>query len=285
MVLRSMVPESMHLASRELYVRSGTATAGFRMEPSFMMVGASRCGTTSLFAALSAHPQVFRPTVNKGVNYFDLNYHRGPDWYRGHFPIARLARRRVPGAVSFEASGYYLFHPFALERVAGDLPSTKLVAMLRDPVERAFSAFKHETARGFEWETFEQALDLENERLVGEVERMAQDPTYESFAHRHQTYLHRGQYSEQLERARILFPRNQIHIIESEVFFAEPAREYRRLLEFLELDPFEPTHFDKRNARPSSPMPAPLHERLTAHFKPYDERLSEILGRRPVWQT
>ncbi len=283
MALRAMLPRSLHRMSRKVYVKSGTVTAGIRLEPSFMMIGASRCGTTSLFAALAAHPQVFRPTVNKGVNYFDLNYYRGPDWYRGHFPIARLALQRAPGAVSFEASGYYLFHPFALGRVAADMPSMKLVAMLRDPVERAYSAFKHETARGFEWESFERALDIENERLVGEIERMAQDPTYESFAHRHQTYVHRGQYAEQLERARNLFPDNQIHIIESETFFREPAHEYRRLLEFLELDPFEPEHFDQHNARPSSPMPSRIIERLKAHFKPHDDHLAEILGHRPTW--
>jgi hypothetical protein len=285
MALRAMLPRSLHQVSRKIYVRSGTATAGIRMEPSFIVIGASRCGTTSLFAALNAHPQVFRPTVNKGVNYFDLNYHRGPNWYRGHFPIAGIARSRVSGPVTFEASGYYLFHPFALERLARDMPSTKLVAMLRDPVERAYSAFKHETARGFEWESFERALNIENDRLVGEVERMAQDPTYESFAHRHQTYVHRGQYAEQLERARSLFPDNQIHIIESEAFFREPAREYRRLLDFLELDPFEPEQFDQHNARPSAPMPAALLERLTAHFKPHDDHLAEILGHRPVWKT
>ena len=284
MTLRAMMPSSLHGLSQRIYLKTGTATAGIRLEPTFMMIGASRCGTTSLFASLNTHPQVFRPTVNKGVNYFDLNYYRGPDWYRGHFPIAKLARHRASGAVSFEASGYYMFHPFALERLARDMPSTKLVAMLRDPVERAYSAFKHESARGFEWEPFEKALDLENERLVGEVERMAKDPTYESFAHRHQTYLHRGQYAEQLQRARNLFPVKQIHIIESEMFFREPAREYRRLLDFLELDPFEPRRFDKHNARPSSPMPAELQERLSAHFKAHDDHLAQILGHRPAWE-
>lgn len=285
MALRAMMPSSLHSLSRRIYVRSGAATAAIRMEPSFMVIGASRCGTTSLFAALTAHPQVFRPTVNKGVNYFDLNYFRGPDWYRGHFPISQLARRRASGAVSFEASGYYMFHPFALERLATDMPSTKLVAMLRDPVERAYSAFKHETARGFEWESFERALDIEDERLIGEVERMATDQTYESFAHRHQTYVHRGQYAEQLQRARNLFPAKQIHVIESEDFFREPAREYRRLLDFLELDPFEPGRFDKHNARPSSPMPQKVLERLTAHFTPHDDHLAQMLGRRPAWES
>src|SRR5215469_16849852 len=113
------------------------ATAGLRMEPGFILIGAQRCGTTSLFHALTAHPQVVPPTFRKGVNYFDLNYHRGPRWYRAHFPLAALASRRAAhhgGAVAFEASGYYLYHPFALSRAAADMPELKLVAMLRDPV-------------------------------------------------------------------------------------------------------------------------------------------------------
>src|SRR6185295_13954928 len=105
-------------------------------------------------------------------------------WYRGHFPLRWPAERRMPASTTpdaFEACTYYLFHPFAMERIAADYPDLKLVAMLRDPVERAYSAYKHELARGFEWETFERALDLEEERLVGEVERMHRDVTYESF--------------------------------------------------------------------------------------------------------
>ena len=133
----------------------------------------------------------------------------------------------------FEASGYYVYHPFALERIAHDMPSVKLVVMLRDPVERAFSAYKHELARGFERESFEKALELEDSRLAGEIDRMQADPRYESVAHRHHSYRRRGHYAEQLERTFRLFPREQVHVIDSEAFFAEPASEYERVLAFL----------------------------------------------------
>ena len=89
--------------------------------------------------------------------------------------IAQAATARHGGPMSFEASGYYMYHPFAMERLARDMPGVKLVVMLRDPVERAFSAYKHEYARGYEWESFEKALELEDERLVGEIDRMRAD--------------------------------------------------------------------------------------------------------------
>jgi hypothetical protein len=261
------------------------ATAGLRMEPGFILIGAQRCGTTSLFRALTAHPQVMPPTFRKGVNYFDLNYHRGAPWYRGHFPVTEIARLRAGRhgpPVAFEASGYYLYHPQAAERLGHDMPTVKLVAMLRDPVERAFSAYKHEFARGYEQEDFPRALELEDSRLAGETERMLADPAYESFAHRHHSYRHRGQYAQQLERFYEFFPRAQVHVIDSAAYFSRPAEEYRRLLAFLGLQPFEPA-FAAANSRPGPPMDAGCRRMLQEHYQPHDERLAELLGHQPGW--
>jgi hypothetical protein len=283
--VRKLVPPQLHGVARRAYIRAGQASAGLRITPSFVMLGASRAGTTSLFRALSAHPQVVRPTVNKGVRYFDLNYAESWDWYLGHFPLNRTARKHAQGGppAAFEASGYYLFHPFVAERMAEQLPQVRMLAMLRDPVERAYSAWKHESARGFETETFERALDLEDERLAGEVERMAADPRYESHAHRHQSHRSRGEYVDQLERFLQHFPREQLHVLRSEAFFAEPAEEYERVTRFLGLSDHQPASFDVHNARPSSPMPEAIHDRLRAHFAPYNARLATLLGEDPGW--
>ena len=236
--VRKAAPEPVRRAGRRAYLQVGTATAPLRLQPGFIMIGAQRCGTTSLFRALMAHPQVVRPAFHKGINFFDLNYYRGLTWYRGHFPVARVAQAataRHGGPMTFEASGYYMYHPFAMERLARDLPRVKLVVMLRDPVERAFSAYKHEYARGYEWESFEKALELEDERLIGETDRMRADPAYESFTHRHHSYTRRGHYADQLERIFGLFPREQVHVMDSEAFFARPAQEYEELTGFLGL--------------------------------------------------
>jgi Sulfotransferase domain len=273
-------------AVRRAYLVLGEATAGARLLPSFIMIGVQRCGTTSLFRTLREHPQVRRATFRKGINYFDLNYYRGMTWYQGHFPVAEIARRKTApygGPVAFEASGYYIYHPFALERLARDLPETKLVAMLRDPVERAFSAYKHEYARGFEHQSFERALELEDERLAGEIERMREDIRYESLPHRHHSYRHRGHYAEQLERAFGLFPPQQVHVVDSEAYFDQPAQEYRQLLAFLGLHPHEPPGFRQINARPSGPMQVKTRQMLEDYYAPHNERLTKLLGRPLRW--
>jgi Sulfotransferase domain len=287
MTVRRLAPRALKVHGRRLSRTLGEATAGVRMRPGFVVVGAQRCGTTSLFRALAAHPLVLPPVFHKGVHFFDVNYHRGPDWYYGHFPVERAARRRTSRRglppVTFEASGYYMYHPFAPARMARELPDVRLVMMLRDPVERAYSAHRHELARGFETEPFERALELESTRLEGEVERMAADPRYESHGHRHHSYVRRGEYAGQLARLRALYGADRVLVVESEAFFARPEDEYARVLAFLGLPAFTPAHFDRWNARPRAPMHEDIRRRLSDHFAPHDEALADLLGRRPGW--
>jgi Sulfotransferase domain len=266
----------------------GHATSELRMEPDFLIVGGQRCGTTSLFRYLAAHPAVVPPLFQKGIHFFDLRYGRGLRWYRGQFPVRSIADRRVapeaPRAVTGEASPYYVFHPLAAERISRDLPAVKLIVLLRDPVDRAYSAHKQESARGFETEPFERALDLEESRLAGEVERMQTDPAYVSFDHQHHAYLARGRYAEQLERLFDLFGRERVLVLESADLSATPEPVWERVLTFLELPHFSPPAFERHNAQPSAPLSEPLRERLETYFAPFDEQLAALLGEVPTWR-
>ena len=174
---------------------------------------------------MSEHPDLVRPTFSKGIGYFDVNYDRGMRWYRGHFPVSSLARvrHRAGRPVAFESSGYYAFHPLAAGRIARDLPGVRVVMMVRDPVERAHSAYKHEFARGFETEPFAEAIALEPERLRGEVDRMVADPAYVSFEHRHHAYVGRGEYATQVERFRAELGDDRVYVLDADDFFAEPV--------------------------------------------------------------
>jgi hypothetical protein len=265
----------------------GWLTADLRMQPSFLIVGVQRCGTTTMYRLLSDHPDVRRPTISKGIGYFDRRYEKGPRWYRAQFPVSSLAGRlgrdgRPP--VSFESSGYYCYHPLAAGRIARDLPQIKLVVLVRDPVERAYSAYKHELARGFETETFERALALEPERLAGEVERMLTDPTYESFSHRHHSYVARGQYAEQIVRLHEAVGKDAVYVIDADHFFADPGAEFAALTEWLGLTWRAPDSVQRWNARPGEPIPAAIRRRLLDHFEPHDAALAELTGRMPSWR-
>jgi hypothetical protein len=158
-------------AVQAVTVTAGRLTAPWRMTPDFLVIGGQRCGTTSMYRTLSQHPAVLKAVRHKGVHYFDTDYDKGMAWYRAHFPLQRTAaqveRRLGVRPQTFESAPYYMFHPLAAERIERDLPGVKVIVLLRDPVERAYSAHAHELARGYETEDFETALALEDSRLEG----------------------------------------------------------------------------------------------------------------------
>ncbi|GAA4689038.1 sulfotransferase domain-containing protein [Phytohabitans rumicis] len=279
------VKRIVHFGSRSY----GRITAPARMLPSFLICGGQRCGTTSLYRALSAHPVVLKAVLHKGVHYFDTSYHRGMAWYRGHFPLQRTAmkveqRYGVP-AQTFESSPYYMYHPHAVARIARDLPTVRLVVLVRDPVERAYSHHAHELARGFESEpSFAKVLALEPDRLRGQEERLLADPTYYSFAHQHHAYRARGEYARYLAEMAQRVGRERILVVESERFFTDPSSVYAEVLDFLDLPPFDPPVFARHNARPRpGAMDEAVRRDLRAHYADWDAALATWLGGHPGW--
>jgi hypothetical protein len=270
--------------SAQAYARP---TAGLRLLPDYLVIGAQRAGTTSLHRYLVQHPGVRTMLRTKGVHFFDVNYGRGMAWYASRFPSRlyawTVARRHGLELRTGEASPYYLFHPHVPARVAEHLPRVKLIVLLRDPVQRAYSHYQHEVARGFETLSFEEAIEAEPARLAGETERLAAEPLYNSFAHQHHSYLARGRYHEQLERWRARFPDDQLLVLSSERFFREPEGTFRRVLDFLELPPFTPDAYERHNAHDYRRMGAAVRERLVEHYREPNRRLYESLGQDFGW--
>jgi hypothetical protein len=281
-------PTASRRAAHSVSVSLGRLTHRARMLPGFLIVGAQRGGTTSMYRTLAQHPAILKAVLHKGVHYFDTGYDHSMGWYQGHFPLrarAALARRATGDVpLTFESSPYYMFHPLAPERISHDLPEVKLLVLVRDPVERAYSAHAHELARGYETEPFERALELEDQRLAGEAERIVSEPGYLSFSHQHHAYLTRGLYADQLERLGQCFGRDRVHVVDSGRFFADPEPVYDGVLEFLGLRQHGYPVFERYNARPRSPMPETLRATLNEHFLAADERLTSWLGQPPSWR-
>ncbi len=250
-----------------------------RMLPSFLILGGQRCGTTSLYRYLCGHPDVSSALV-KEVQYFTLNYARGPDWYRSNFPLLS------EGAVSFDASPYYLFHPAAPQRAARLLPDVRLIALLRNPVDRAFSHYQHNVGLGVEELSFEEALDAEEGRLAGEEERLAGDPGYSSPAHRRYSYVARGRYEPQLARWVSSYGPEAVKVVVSEEFFADPEGTLDDIVDFLGLGSFRLDRYEaytRRGKWEGPPMDDRVRGRLKGAFRESNEALEERLGRLMPW--
>jgi hypothetical protein len=291
-LIRQDHPRLTRLVRRTAYwglVTAGRPLRHARMLPGFLIVGTQRAGTSSMFEILRQHPAVFSAVLpRKEVHYFDLFYNRGPGWYQCHFPLTARTRLSARGAgtaaVAFEATPSYMFHPLAAERIQRDLPGVRLLVMLRDPVARAYSAHVMNVGRGYETEPFERALELEDERLAGEAERIAADPAYISENLRRYSYRAYGHYIDQLERLERLFGRERIHVIDSGDFFADPRPVYDQMLGFLGLPHRGYPTFERPKTRPRPPMPDSVRTALEEHYRPYDDRLAAWLGHEPSWR-
>jgi hypothetical protein len=247
-----------------------------RRLPGMVIVGAMRAGTTSLFSLLARHPQV-AAAFRKEVHYFDLHFHRGPIWYRHQFRRPRSAARGC--AIGVESSPYYMLDPRVPERMTALMPDAKLVLLLRDPVERAFSHYRKNRRDGREPLTFADALAAEDERLAGEEERMLHEPAYLSGLHQYYSYAARGRYAEQLMRWRQHFPAAQMLVVDAGRLFASPAEVLAEVLAFAGLEPWVPRQFNALNTgQVRMPLDPHVASALAAMFAPHERRLAALVG-------
>ncbi len=249
---------------------TGRLTSSARQGPDFLLIGTKRGGTTSMYRYLLQHPCVIPlyPSPRqapmrmpiKGTRYFTHHADRSEAWYRGFFPtvITRrfYAARRGGAVVSGESTPYYLFHPTVAQRAHKVAPNAKIIAVLRHPVERAYSHWAERRREGAEQLTFREAVEAEAERLNGEQARIIDDPTYVSYAHEHCSYVAQSRYADSLERWMSSYPSSQILILRSEDFYCDVQAAMACVSDHLQIPRH---HFDagrQWNATTTSPIDA-----------------------------
>ena len=247
-----------------------------RALPDVVILGAQKCGTSSLQGYLVQHPGVIAP-LRKEVHYFDLNFERGEAWYRAHF-----GRDGEPG-LNLDASPYYLYHPAVPARMHALLPDAKLIVLLRHPVRRAYSHYWHERDKGRETLSFEDAIAAEPGRLGQAEAQLASGEIESSREHQLHSYLARGRYAEQLERWLAAYPRERLLVLRFEDFVGAPLAGLNRTLEYLGLPPMTTLDLEARNTRKYPPMSDETAARLREYYAPHNRRLETLLGREMGW--
>ena len=264
----------------------GILTAPLRGVPDFLIIGAKRAASTSLWNHVVRHPNVLpmfpsRQKI-KGTSFLTTNWDKGLPWYRSHFAVEahRRMRTRRDGIRprTGEATPYYLFHPHAPARAAAVAQDARIVAILRDPVDRAYSHYRERVRHGAETLSFEDALAAEGERLRGEEARLLEEPGYVSSTHEHFSYVAQGRYAVMLERWFAVFPRDQVLILMNEDFERDRDETLDRLFAFLELPGWQPPRLERYNFHPSPPMASATRRQLLEIFQEDNRRLERLLG-------
>ena len=269
----------LRFLKRKIFVRPNR---GPFIEPGFLIIGGQKCGTTSLYNYLIQHPSLIAAS-KKEIHFFSTHYQKGYEWYKGHFPEKKDSRKKTD-AITGEATPYYIFHPHSPARIRKTLPNVKLIVMLRDPVERAFSHYNHHVKFKVEPLPFVKAIKAEPERLKGELDKMVQDESYNSYNLQMFSYLARGVYIDQIKRWLEYFPKEQFLILQSEDFFRDPAGNFVKTLQFLGLPEYKLMSYEKFNASQYSFMDKSMREYLINYFRPYNESLYELLELDFGWQ-
>jgi hypothetical protein len=203
--------------------------------PTFIIIGAQKGGTSSLFSYLSHHPSVIGSFI-KEVQYFTRRYSWGVRGYRAFFPKVTQGLNSRPIEVG-ESTPFYLFDEAAPARIHALLPGVRLIAMLREPVERAYSHHKHNQRHGLDSRPFAEAIEEDLERY--KKHGISRAPGESVTSYRHHSYVRRGFYANQLQRWVERFPERNLLMMKAEDFFADPATQTARAVEFLGLPPAE----------------------------------------------
>lgn len=250
-----------------------------RALPDFLIIGAQKSGTSSLYAYLTSHPQI-SPAAWKEVDFFGKHYAKGVPWYRAHFPLSsRLQHKK---AITGEASPNYLYHPCAAKRIAEVIPRIKLVVLLRNPVDRTISHYWHQVQRAREDLPLEEALEQEDRRLKGEKEQVIQTCRF-SYNHEQFSYLDRSKYKEQLTVYDQYFDRDQILVLRSEDLFQQPQTVFDEVTAFLGLEKHILRNVKPRNAGSYPDTSPSTRRKLERFFQPYNQELYDYLGVETEW--
>ena len=252
-------------------------TSAVRVLPDFLVIGVVRSGTTSLYHNLDQHPNIVKSAYDE-LGYFDSNFHLGLNWYRSMFPTKfhkKKIIKKYGKFLTYDVTPFYIYNEMVPKRIHNVLPNIKLIAVLRNPVDRAYSNFHLSIRESGITEPFEKIV--EDEKKI--IKNINKDNDEEYYKFVHDSMLARGFYAEQLERWYKIFPKEQILIIKSEELATETNKVMNEIFQFLGLKEYNITHVIKKNKADYVPMNKEIRKELIEYFKPYNEKLYSLINK------
>lgn len=258
-------------------------TSYLRALPDFIVIGAQKSGTTSLYDLIIKHSDI-APSIEKELHYFSFRYKYGSLLYRSNFPTrmsqARHEQKTGQRLLTGEASPSYLYYPGAARRMKELVPDVLLICILRNPVDRAYSHYHHTIRRGHEPLSFQDALTAEEKRC-GSIQQS--DPQTIAAKYRLYSYRAGGVYADHLVDWFRYYDRSQFLFLTTEELRVRPHQTLDQVFRFLGASPFQLGSTRDLNVGHYEEMDLDIRRELVEHFRSHNARLSRMLGRNFEW--
>lgn len=254
-------------------------TSPLRVLPNFIVIGVVRGGTTSLFENLSKHPCIYSSSYDE-LGFFDSNFDLGLHWYRSMFPTIfqkKISELQNKCFMTYDVTPFYIWNSLAAQRIRDTLPTIKLITLLRNPIDRAYSNYFLGVRSGSEKLSFEEAIH--NDIRLLEKESCDNLATYT----RAGSYVVKGLYAKQLAPWFSLFPKDQLLILQTEKFEEQTSTTLSQIFEFLNLSHYEIKDFKKMNVGKYPSMKKETRQFLKNYYAPHNEDLYRLIGQKFNW--
>ena len=257
-------------------------TAFSRVLPDFIIIGSMKGGTTSLYYDICEHPCTIAAAYDE-IGFFDSNFHLGLNWYRSMFPTKKQienVRRKEGVAITGEDTPFYFWNPVAAKRIKELLPNIKLISILRNPIDRAYSEYQDLASSKSNRPSFETFI--ENEIDARKNCSIITEENFEDFNQKN-SYLLKGIYVDQLKIWTGLFPKGQIFTLSTEDLNSEPITSLKSVFEYLKLPDYKIKKPQRQKQKKYEPMKPQTRKLLIEFFKPHNERLFKFIGKKFDW--
>ena len=258
-------------------------TGPLRVLPDFIIIGSMKCGTTSLYYDICEHPCA-SPAAYDEIGFFDSNFHLGLNWYRSMFPTKRRIediRRKEGVAITGEDTPFYFWNPVAAKRIQKLLPNIKLITILRNPIDRAYSEYQDLVSSESNSPSFETFIENEINTRRKDSSLITEE-NFEIFNQKN-SYLLKGIYVDQLKIWAGLFPKEQIFTLSTENLNSEPITALESVFQYLNLPDYKIKNIQRQKQKKYVPMNSQTRKILIEFFKPQNERLFKFIGKKFDW--
>ena len=258
-------------------------SAPFRVLPNFLVIGVGRGGTTSLYEYLGQHNCITKSAYDE-IGYFDDNFHLGINWYRSMFPTTFHKKKIIAkygNFLTFEVTPWYIRKPWITERIQDIVKNVKIIAVLRNPIDRTYSHYHLALRDNTISKSFDEIVDQDID-ILKKSSSLDRDKNYFNNVVQN-SFLARSFYAEQLEHWFKIFNKKNILTVSSESLSKNTQNTLNIIFSFLNLNHQNIPNLEKMNVGKYPPMSNTIHKKLFDYFYEYNEKLFDLIDERYDW--